>query len=94
MNWESAIAYVQFRGKSLKSVSFRPIALNNVGEGQPDIHNQYTNNQFLETRGLPTPVTGTRAVYILERLADMSKPFGTTFEVKGDTAEIVLNVEK
>jgi poly-gamma-glutamate capsule biosynthesis protein CapA/YwtB (metallophosphatase superfamily) len=90
MNWESAVAYVQFQGKNLKSVSLRPIALNNVGEGQPDIHNQYTNNQFLETRGLPSPVTGARAGYILQRLADMSKPLGTTVEVKGDTAEIVL----
>jgi len=90
MNWESAVAYVQFQGKNLKSVSFRPIALNNVGEGQPDIHNEYTNNQFLETRGLPTPVTGARAGYILQRLADESKPFGTTIEVRGDTAEIQL----
>jgi poly-gamma-glutamate capsule biosynthesis protein CapA/YwtB (metallophosphatase superfamily) len=94
MNWESAVAYVQFQGKALKSVSFRPIALNNVGEGQPDIHDQYANNQFLKTRGLPSPVTGARAVYILERLADMSKPFGTTIEVKGDTAEIALKAEK
>src|ERR1700730_11442159 len=38
MNWESAVAYVQFQGKNLQSISFRPIALNNVGEGQPDIH--------------------------------------------------------
>jgi len=90
MNWESAVAYVQFQGKNLQSVSFRPIALNNVGEGQPDIHNQYTNNQFLVTRGLPSPMTGARAGYILQRLADMSKPFGTTMELKGDTAEIKL----
>jgi poly-gamma-glutamate capsule biosynthesis protein CapA/YwtB (metallophosphatase superfamily) len=90
MNWESAVAYVQFQGKNLQSVSFRPIALNNVGEGQPDIHDQRTNNQFLRTRGLPTPVTGARAGYILQRLADLSKPFGTTLEVKGDTAEIKL----
>ncbi|HXP84091.1 MAG TPA: CapA family protein [Bryobacteraceae bacterium] len=90
MNWESAVAYVQFQGKNLQSISFRPIALNNVGEGQPDIHNQYTNNQFLVTRGLPSPVTGARAVYILQRLADASKPFGTTVEIKGDTAEIKL----
>jgi poly-gamma-glutamate capsule biosynthesis protein CapA/YwtB (metallophosphatase superfamily) len=90
MNWESAVAYVQFQGKNLQSVSLRPIALNNVGEGQPDIHNQYTNNQFLETRGLPSPVTGARAGYILQRLADSSKPFGTTVELKGDTAEVAL----
>jgi poly-gamma-glutamate synthesis protein (capsule biosynthesis protein) len=94
MNWESAVAYVQFQGKSLQSVSFRPIALNNVGEGQPDIHNEYANNQFLDTRGLPSPVTGARAGYILQRLADESKPFGTTMEVKGDTAEIKLYTEK
>jgi poly-gamma-glutamate capsule biosynthesis protein CapA/YwtB (metallophosphatase superfamily) len=90
MNWESAVAYVQFQGKNLQSISFRPIALNNVGEGQPDIHNQYTNNQFLDTRGLPSPATGARAGYILQRLADASKPFGTKFEIKGDTAQIKL----
>jgi poly-gamma-glutamate synthesis protein (capsule biosynthesis protein) len=90
INWESVVAYVQFQGKNLQSISFRPIALNNVGEGQPDIHNQYTNNQFLDTRGLPSPVTGARAGYILQRLADASKPFGTKFEIKGDTAQIKL----
>ena len=90
MNWESAVAYVQFQGKKLQSISFRPIALNNVGEGQPDIHNEYANNQFLDTRGLPSPATGARAGYILQRLADASKPFGTTIEIKGDTAEIKL----
>jgi poly-gamma-glutamate capsule biosynthesis protein CapA/YwtB (metallophosphatase superfamily) len=90
MNWESAVAYLQFQGKSLQSISFRPIALNNVGEGQPDIHNEYANNQFLNTRGLPSPVTGARAGYILQRLAEASKPFGTTIEIKGDTAEIKL----
>jgi poly-gamma-glutamate synthesis protein (capsule biosynthesis protein) len=90
INWESVVAYVDFQGRNLKSVSFRPIAMNNVGEGQPDIHNGYTNNQFLDTRGLPAPATGQKATYILERLADASKPFGTTVEVKGDTAEISL----
>ena len=90
MNWESAVAYVQFQGKDLRSISFRPVALNNVGEGQPDIHNQYADNQFLHTRGLPSPVTGARAGYILQRLADASKPFGTTLEIKGDTAVIKL----
>jgi poly-gamma-glutamate capsule biosynthesis protein CapA/YwtB (metallophosphatase superfamily) len=90
MNWESAVAYVQFQEKKLLSISLQPIALNNVGEGQPDIHNEYADNQFLHTRGLPSPVTGARAGYILQRLADASKPFGTTIEIKGDTAEIKL----
>ncbi|HXU20073.1 MAG TPA: CapA family protein [Verrucomicrobiae bacterium] len=90
MNWESAVAYVQFQRKKLQSISFRPIVLNNAGQGQPDIHNEYANNQFLDTRGLPSPATGARAGYILQRLADSSKPFGTTIEVKGNIAEIIL----
>ena len=90
MNWESAVAYVEFQGRSLHSVVFRPIVLNNLGEGQPDVHNEYASNQFLHTRGLPSPATGARAGYILERLAELSKPFATKFEIKGDLAEIKL----
>jgi poly-gamma-glutamate capsule biosynthesis protein CapA/YwtB (metallophosphatase superfamily) len=90
INFESAVAYVQFQGKSLQSISFRPIVMNYLGEGQPDVHNEYANNQFIDTRGLPSPATGARAGYILERLADLSKPFGTKLEIKGDTAEIKL----
>ena len=94
MNWESAVASVQFEGKNLKSISLRPLALNNIGEGQPDMHNEYAINQFLQTRGLPTPVTGKRAGFILQRIADASKPFGTVMEIKGDTAEIKLKAGK
>ena len=90
MNFESAVAYLQFQGKQLQSISFRPIVLNYLGEGQPDVHDEYANNQFLQTRGLPSPATGARAGYILQRLADASKPFGAKFEIKGDTAEIKL----
>jgi poly-gamma-glutamate capsule biosynthesis protein CapA/YwtB (metallophosphatase superfamily) len=90
MSWESAVAYVQFQGRSLASVSFRPIVLNYVGEGQPDIHNAYASNQFLHTRGLPAPATGARAEYILERLAELSKPFGTKFQISGEVGEIKL----
>lgn len=90
MSWESVVAYVQFQGRNLQSISFRPIVLNYVGEGQPDIHNEYADNQFLRTRGLPSPATGARAGYILRRLAELSKPFGTRFELHADTAEIRL----
>jgi poly-gamma-glutamate capsule biosynthesis protein CapA/YwtB (metallophosphatase superfamily) len=93
MNWESAVASVQFEGKNLKSISLRPLALNNIGEGQPDMHNEYANNQFIQTRGLPTPVVGKRAGFILQRIADASKPFGTVMEIKGDTAEIKLKAQ-
>jgi poly-gamma-glutamate capsule biosynthesis protein CapA/YwtB (metallophosphatase superfamily) len=88
MSWESVIAYVQFQGKNLQSISLRPIVMNVIGDGQPDVHNEYASNQFLATRGLPSPATGARAGYILRRLTELSRPFGTKVEIKGDTAEI------
>lgn len=94
INWESAVAYVEFQGKNLRSITLRPIVLNNIGEGQPDVHSEYTNNQFLDTRGLPTPAPASRAPFILQRLADASKPFGTIFEMKGDTATVKLDGAK
>lgn len=91
MSWESVVAHVTFEGGKLLAVSFQPIVMNNIGEGQPDVHSEFTNNQFLDTRGLPSAATGSRATYILERLADASQPFGTGIEVKGTTAEIRLH---
>jgi poly-gamma-glutamate capsule biosynthesis protein CapA/YwtB (metallophosphatase superfamily) len=88
--WESVVAHVEFQGKNLRSITFQPIAMNKIGQGQPDTQDEHTNNLFLQTRGLPTPATGEQARYILERLADASRPFGTTVEVKDDTAEIKL----
>jgi poly-gamma-glutamate synthesis protein (capsule biosynthesis protein) len=90
INWESVVAYVDFQGKNLRSVKFLPIAQNKIGQGQPDIHDPHANNLFLQTRGLPSPVTGEQAHYILERLAELSRPFGTTLVIKDDAAEIKL----
>jgi poly-gamma-glutamate synthesis protein (capsule biosynthesis protein) len=90
MSWETAVASVVFDGKALKSISLRPAVLNTIGQGQPDVHDPYADNEFLHTRGLPTPASGARAGYILQRVADASKPFGTTLVIKGDIAEIVL----
>jgi poly-gamma-glutamate capsule biosynthesis protein CapA/YwtB (metallophosphatase superfamily) len=94
--WESVVASVEFQGKNLQSISFRPIALNQMGKGQVDTDDDHpfslpeNPRPFLATRGLPAPVTGEKAHYILTRLADSSRPFGTTIELKGDTAEITL----
>jgi poly-gamma-glutamate synthesis protein (capsule biosynthesis protein) len=87
--WESVVASVEFQRKNLQMISFRPIVLNKIGQGQPDIHNPRTN-LFRDTRGLPKPATGDQARYILQRLADASRPFGTVVEVKGETAEVKL----
>ena len=86
--WESVVAYVDFQGRNLQAIRFRPIAQNKIGEGQPDVHDEHTNNLFLQTRGLPKPATGEQAHYILERLADLCRPFGTTVVMKGETAEL------
>jgi poly-gamma-glutamate capsule biosynthesis protein CapA/YwtB (metallophosphatase superfamily) len=88
--WESAVAHVAFQGKNLQSISFQPIAMNKIGQGEPDLQDEHTNNLFLQTRGLPKLATGDQARYILQRLADASRPFGTKVEVKGETAEIKL----
>ena len=93
MSWESAVASVEFQGKRLRSMTLRPIVMNTIGEGQPDVHNPYADNQFLHTRGLPSPATGARARYILQRMADASKPFGTTLTIKGDIAEITFKTQ-
>lgn len=88
--WESVVAHVQFQGKNLQSINFQPIAMNKIGQGEPDVRDEHTNNLFLQTRGLPKPAKGDQARYILQRLADVSRPFGTKVEIKGDTAEVNL----
>jgi poly-gamma-glutamate capsule biosynthesis protein CapA/YwtB (metallophosphatase superfamily) len=88
--WESVVAHVEFQGKNLQSITFQPIVMNKIGQGQPDYQDEHTNNLFLQTRGLPKPATGDQARYILQRLADASRPFGTAVEVKDETAEIKL----
>jgi poly-gamma-glutamate capsule biosynthesis protein CapA/YwtB (metallophosphatase superfamily) len=88
ITFESAVADLEYQGRTLRSIAIRPIVLNVLGEGQPDVQNPRATNQFLFTRGLPSPASGAQAGYILERLADLSRPFGTQIDIKGDTAEI------
>jgi hypothetical protein len=90
MSWESVVAYVEFRGKTLQSIALRPIALNYIGNGQPDVQSEYTSNEFLHTRGLPAPAEGAQAGYILERLAEFSKPFGTKIVIDGAGGSVEL----
>ena len=90
MAWETVVATVQFQTRALTSISFRPVVLNTIGDGQPDVHNEYASNPFLHTRGLPAPATGARAGYILQRLADASRPFGTKMDISGETATVTM----
>jgi poly-gamma-glutamate synthesis protein (capsule biosynthesis protein) len=90
INFESVVASLEYQGRTLQSISLRPIVLNVIGEGQPDVHDPRAANTFLFTRGLPAPAAGAQAGYILERLAELSTPFGTRIEIKGATAEVRL----
>jgi poly-gamma-glutamate capsule biosynthesis protein CapA/YwtB (metallophosphatase superfamily) len=98
--WESVVASVEFQGKELRSIEFRPIALNQMGKGKVDTEDDHPYSlpefprPFLATRGLPKPATGEQASYILKRLADASRALGTTVVVKGETAEITLKRAK
>ncbi len=91
MSWETAIASVELQAGTVRSITFRPVVLNPIGDGQPDVHNPYADNEFLHTRGLPSLATGARARYILERMAAASKPFATTLSIDGERATLLLS---
>jgi hypothetical protein len=75
--WESVVAYVDFEGATLKSIKFRPIAVNKIDQSQADTRDTRANNLLLQTSGLPRPATGEQAYAILQRLVDLSRPLGT-----------------
>jgi poly-gamma-glutamate synthesis protein (capsule biosynthesis protein) len=90
MAWESVVANLQYQDKNLKSIELKPVVMNYYGDGQPDVHDPLAANEFLFTRGLPSAATGAKANYILERVMEFSKPFGTKVEIKGETAQVKL----
>jgi poly-gamma-glutamate synthesis protein (capsule biosynthesis protein) len=88
--WESVVAYVDFEGTTLKSIKFRPIVVEKIGQSQADTRDTRTNNLRLQTSGLPRVATGEQAYTILQRLADLSRPFGTNVEINGEMAAVKL----
>ena len=90
MCWESVVADLKYQGRKLVGITLKPIKMNPIGQGVPDVRDPYANNQFLITRGLPSAAAGWQAAYILQRVADASKAFGTNMELKGDRGEIRL----
>jgi poly-gamma-glutamate capsule biosynthesis protein CapA/YwtB (metallophosphatase superfamily) len=88
MNWESVVAKLSFKGRQVTSITLQPIVMNFIGQGQPEAHDPYVNNQFMDTRGLPAPAKGYQAKDILERVKELSLPFGTTVEITGETATV------
>ena len=90
MNWESVVPRLTYSGRKVTRIELKPIVMNFIGEGEPEAHDPYKNNQFMDTRGLPAPAKGQQAKDILERVQELSKPFGTVVELNGETAEVKL----
>jgi poly-gamma-glutamate capsule biosynthesis protein CapA/YwtB (metallophosphatase superfamily) len=88
MTWESVVPTLTFQGRNVQSITLKPIVMNFLGEGEPEAHDPYKNNQFIDTRGLPAIAKGQQATDILQRMVELSQPFGTTIEVSGETAEV------
>ena len=50
INFESAVAYLEFRA-ALRSIAVRPVVLNVLGEGQPDVHDPRAANPRIAGAG-------------------------------------------
>jgi hypothetical protein len=72
--YESIVAVSEYRHGELSEVVLHPIELD-LGARMAD-------------RGIPHAATGATAHRILDRLAELSKPFGTQIEIDGDTGII------
>ena len=90
MVWETVVPTLEYEGRNVRSIRLRPAVLNFIGEGTPEAHDPYLSNTFLQTRGLPTPAKGEQASYILQRVVELSAPFGTKLTVSGDSANVIL----
>jgi poly-gamma-glutamate synthesis protein (capsule biosynthesis protein) len=74
--WQTFLADVTWQDHTLERITLHPVDL---GMGLP-----------MGQRGRPVLATGETAAEILNRLAEMSKPFGTVIDVEGDTATVAL----
>lgn len=76
--WQSAVADARFRRGTLESLRLYPIVLNKEIPG----------DRVCERTGLPAPAEGATGKGILERLAGLSRPFGTRVTVTDTYARI------
>lgn len=75
--WQSLVAECRFVDGRFQDATLTAIELNPQGVGGAG---------DLATRGRPSIAQGDRAAVILDRFTDLSRPFGTTVERRGDTA--------
>jgi poly-gamma-glutamate capsule biosynthesis protein CapA/YwtB (metallophosphatase superfamily) len=75
--WQSVIAECRFADGRLQAMRLTPLQLNPTGLADPG---------DLETRGRPSLARGAAGDAILDRVARLSRPFGTTVERENRTA--------
>lgn len=81
--WESVIVEVSLSDAGLEEVKFTPLVLDE-GTAGPN---------FLETRGYPEVAEGELGQAILQRLSELSLPYGTMIELVGGHATLRLDEE-
>jgi poly-gamma-glutamate capsule biosynthesis protein CapA/YwtB (metallophosphatase superfamily) len=77
--WQSVVAECRFAGGRFQDMTLTPVQLNARGVGGVG---------DLATRGRPSIARGAAASAILDRLAELSRPFRTTLDRAGETAII------
>lgn len=76
--WQTVAADCTFQQGKVTSIKFIPLVLNDKGKSE---------ELFFQTRGAPLPAKGEEARTILERLAVMSRDYGTDIVIQGEVAE-------
>lgn len=79
--WQSAIVHLTYRGGKLVHIELVPVALNEIGDDPAEQD---------QTRGRPRIADGREAQAILERMQQISAPYGTQFQIHGGYATILL----
>jgi poly-gamma-glutamate synthesis protein (capsule biosynthesis protein) len=82
--WQSVIAEVTLDAGRVRDVTFIPIALDPGTEGP----------RFLETRGYPEVAGGEVGQSIVGRLADLSRAYGTTIELREGRATLEVGGQR
>jgi poly-gamma-glutamate capsule biosynthesis protein CapA/YwtB (metallophosphatase superfamily) len=77
--WQSVVAECRFVGGRFRDMTLTPVQLNERGVGGAG---------DLATRGRPSIARGAQAGAILDRLAMLSRPFGTMLDRAGATATL------
>lgn len=74
--WESFVPVVTYEADRLVAIDLHPIDL--------------SHERPMYERGIPKRARGEHAKTILERLAELSKPYGTKIVIEGDTGHVAL----